>query len=524
MNAVQEELELLVDSWAAPADLAFYRGIARELYGRATPAFLALLDDESTIAIMSNAVGLLENKKPHEPRVRVSNPRRRTHGWASGHTVIEATVSDRPFLVDSITHELRRLGLEPLHVVHPIFDVGRDERGYLVRESKPPRRHREAYQLFLVHRQPETSLPAIEAAIARVLTDVKAATDDYLEMRRTVGEILAEWAGLSRKVGPTDLLQLRESIELLEWIDNKNFVFLAYRYAERIETAVGPGLRSLPGRNLGLFDDLTKDSSDNPLPHCNPPDLTALRLCSYPLITVRKSLKSSTVHRPEKIERIVIKQLDARLNVIGEHSFLGQLTSQARTTPVAQIPILRQRLQKVLELDGAPPGSHAYKQIVGIINSQPREELFWSRPDQLLRDARAIMAMRFADEVRVTVRPHPTGQGALVTVLLPRDRYNSALRQVLNYTLMETFQAASVDSQVTFGEDLEPTRVHYFLYPKVPISGVDLTTLEDRLAKLTRTWRDSYFRSGPAYSQRIQPRHSRPQPIEAAVAKRAVNW
>lgn len=44
--------------------------------------------------------------------MRVSNPRQKTHGWDSPYTTIETTISDRPFVVDSITNELKRLGLE----------------------------------------------------------------------------------------------------------------------------------------------------------------------------------------------------------------------------------------------------------------------------------------------------------------------------------------------------------------------------------------------------------------------------
>lgn len=525
MNARLEKLESLVADWVAPEELAFYQAIAQELYGKATPDFLRLLDEESAVAIMCNAVGLLENKKSHDVRVRVSNPCRRTHGWGSGYTVIEATVSDRPFLVDSISNELRRLGLELRHVVHPIFELGRDERGFLVRKSNPLGACREAYQLFLVRRQPETSLPAIEAAIARVMANVKAVTDDYLQMRRNVGNVCAELLAMAPRATPRHALELRESMQLLEWLDDKNFVFLAYRYAERIETAEGARLRSVPGRDLGLIEDLTRDSNDNPVPLCNPPDLMELRLSSYPPLVVRTSPESSTVHRSGRMTSIVIKQLDGRFKVVGEHTFLGHLTSKAAVTPVSQVPILRQSLQQVLELDGALRDSHAYEQIVGLINSQPKEALFWSRPHDLLRDVRAIMAMRFANEVRVTVRSEPTGEEALVTVLLPQECYNSALREVLRYTLMETFRAASVELRVSLGEAFEPVRFHCSLYSPGSLSEVDLKALEARLLRLTRTWRDYYYRPGRAVvSAPMQPRHSLPRPTEAAIARRAVNW
>lgn len=217
-------------------------------------------------------------------------------------------------------------------------------------------------------------------------------TDNYLEMRRTVGKVCAELLTVAQQLGHSQALEIRECMELLQWLEEDNFAFLAYRYSERDETPEGAILRSVPGRSLGTLDDLTREVADNPIPLCNPPDEKALRLCAYPFLVLDKSAKDSTAHRSSQMERIIIKQLDARLNVLGEHCFLGQLTSQGLATPVARIPILRVRLRKLLELDGALTGSHHHQQIVSLVNSLPKDELFRSPPTQLLRDIRLKLA------------------------------------------------------------------------------------------------------------------------------------
>ena len=45
--------------------------------------------------------------------------------------MVEANVEDGPFLIDSVTEELRRHGLTVREVVHPVVGVERDEDGRL---------------------------------------------------------------------------------------------------------------------------------------------------------------------------------------------------------------------------------------------------------------------------------------------------------------------------------------------------------------------------------------------------------
>ena len=61
-----------------------------------------------------------------------SCPPPRTPGWsASGRSVVEVVTDDMPFLVDSVTMELNRLGHNVHGVIHPQFSVERDITGAL---------------------------------------------------------------------------------------------------------------------------------------------------------------------------------------------------------------------------------------------------------------------------------------------------------------------------------------------------------------------------------------------------------
>src|SRR5262245_26825919 len=68
-------------------------------------------------------------REPGKPKLRVFNPTVEEHGWQSTHTIIEIVNDDMPFLVDSVTMEVKRYGLTLHLIVDPIMTVRRQSDG-----------------------------------------------------------------------------------------------------------------------------------------------------------------------------------------------------------------------------------------------------------------------------------------------------------------------------------------------------------------------------------------------------------
>ena len=156
---------------------------------------------------------------------------------------------------------------------------------------------------------------------------------------------------------------------------------------------------------------------------------------------------------------MALKILTTHGQVIGEKRFVGLFTSKGLSTPVADIPILRLKLRRVLELDKALPGSHDYKQITSIFNSIPREELFWCGAEELHNDIRTIMSLEQERGVKLTIRPDPLGRGLAAMVIMPRDRFNAEVRKNIQeylsknlplHTLIISWQWVKMKSQLRF--------------------------------------------------------------------------
>ena len=102
------------------------------LFERATSTLLECFTLSGLEALSKEAFAFLSEPAESEPpelKVRVYNPSAETHGWTVPYTVLELSLPDRPFIVDSVRAAVRRQGLEVAHLLHPILSVVRDASG-----------------------------------------------------------------------------------------------------------------------------------------------------------------------------------------------------------------------------------------------------------------------------------------------------------------------------------------------------------------------------------------------------------
>jgi glutamate dehydrogenase len=487
LDRVEEQLT----RHASDKDAQFYRELSKRLFGKATSGFLDNHDPETLAAMLRGAHKFIKKKDPDEIHVRALNPRYDVDGWDSSKTALEISMSDRPFIVDSVSNELKRMGLDIHYLVHPIFRIQRDDEGRMLKELDNDKGVPEVYELYLIEQVPDDQHDDLVQRVEAVLRDVKAATDDYKPMRKQVDELCQRLGGLAEKhQSEPQAAAIKECEEFLRWLDNHHFVFLGYREYDMLETEGVKTLQIHQDSGLGILRDSSGSPFESPVPFEQVSANLKERVTGGPPVIVTKANRESTVHRPVKLDYIGLKKFDDDLNLIGEVRFLGLFTSSALTTPVQDIPILRRRLEEVLKRDEAIAGSHDFKQIGSIFNSMPREELFWSEAENLHQDIRTIMTMQQEHDVRLTLRPDPLYRGALVMVIMPRDRFNTEVRHRVQAHLAETFQADHVDYQLSMGEDEEQVRFHFFLTTDVELSSVDMHELESRVVDMTRTWND----------------------------------
>jgi glutamate dehydrogenase len=458
------------------------------LFAKTDADFLEQFDVDSLIAISQHGLKFIQHRQGDEILLRVYNPSFQADGWEAPFTVIELCLVDRPFIVDSLKAELKRQGCELVHLLHPILGIERNESGKLTHISKDASL-REAYELFFIQVLPQERLEPLQRALYDVLYDVVLATRDYTNLKQKALEV-SDYLNHLPPSHSRQQEELSEAATFLKWLADDNYVFLGYREYDLIDYQGVPSLQINQGSGLGIFVKTNNSAYTKPVPISQIPDGLRERVTGGRILIVTKTNSESTVHRPARMDYIGIKKINESGEIAGEKRFVGLFTSKGLSTPVADIPILRLKLRRVLELDSAMPGSHDYKQITSIFNSIPREELFWLDATELHQDIRTIMSLEKERGVRLTIRPDPLGRGLAAMVIMPRDHFNAEVRKHIQDYLEEKLAATHTDYQLAMGEDESQLRFHFFFTTEKSYLDVDPLPLEADILELTRTWDD----------------------------------
>ena len=444
---------------------------------------------------------LARRRPPGEPKVRVYNPRLERHGWQSTHTIVEIVTDDMPFLVDSVRMVLNGRGLTSHLVVHPVMRIhrGEDTRidAVLSHDGESEGSVVEALIHVEVDRQTEQeTLDALAAEVRSALGDVRATVEDWEAMRDALRRSISD---LQSSPPPVEPGELDEARAFLEWIEDNHFTFLgygAYRAGKdgsdkRLSPEPGAGLgllRDAGGRASEAFSNLPPPRSGGPTRGSGPPHDGEKR---HPeLLVLTRASARSTVHRPSYLDYVGIRQFDEEGRVIGERRFLGLYTSAAYNRVPRDIPLLRRKASEAIERAGHPPNSHDAKALQNIIDTFPRELLFQIPAGELFEISLGILHLQERQRIRLFVHPDRFGRFYSCIVYVPRDRFSTQVRLVIQGILEETFGGVDTELTVHLSESvLARLYIVIRIDPRRPTS-YDVAELEQRVHAVSRTWAD----------------------------------
>ncbi|GED21748.1 NAD-glutamate dehydrogenase [Halomonas halmophila] len=428
---------------------------------------------------------------PDAPKVRVLNPDFEEHGWQSTHTFIAVLHEDMPFLVDSVRVELNRRGMT-IHAIHnAVLAAGRDDEHRLTRVVNPEEADaadsRESLIAIEIDRHSNPAdLEAIEHSLQEVLHEVRTAVGDFDPMRDQVRAAIAELEAM--RPSQIDAQDQREAIEFLNWVLEDNFTFLGYDEYAVIEDQGRPRLDKVENSELGVFrldspryqerirTDLGVQGDQYvPLPQ---------------LMSFAKSAYHSRIHRPTYPDYISIDRYDEQGRVIGERRLLGMFTATVYNESPRNVPILRRKLQAVMDIAGFSSKGHNGKQLLQILEVYPRDDLFQIDTDELAQTALGILDIRERRRVRLFIREDTFGKFYSCLVFVPRDVFSTELRVRLQALLCEELDATSGDFNTYLSESVL-ARIQFILrFNGDTPSDYDIKRIEEKLAKLARNWRD----------------------------------
>lgn len=465
------------------------------------------LADRDPVDVFGAAVShyrLAENRPQGTANVRVHTPTVEENGWTCSHTVVEVVTDDMPFLVDSVTNELTRQGRGIHVVIHPQVVVRRDLTGKLIEVlpalpagDLPHDAHVESWIHVETDRETDRAdLKQISADLLRVLSDVREAVEDWEKMRGAAARIADE---LPAEPAPGDMAgaEVEEARELLRWLSDDHFTFLGFReYQLRDDDT----LAAVPGTGLGILRSDPQHAEDDQHPVSPsferlPADARA-KAREHKLLVLTKANSRATVHRPSYLDYVGVKKFDADGNVVGERRFLGLFSSAAYTESVRRVPVIRRKVDEVLQLAGFSPNSHDGRDLLQILETYPRDELFQTPPAELQSIVTSVLYLQERRRLRLYLRQDEYGRYYSALVYLPRDRYTTGVRLRIIDILKEELGGISVDFTAWNTESIL-SRLHFVV--RVPpgtvlpeLSDAAKERIEARLVEAARSWADAF--------------------------------
>ena len=391
--------------------------------------------------------------------------------------LLEVVGPDIPFLVDSILAECVDHGAQIASVFHPVL----------------PGEGAASKSLIQVHLLGLTLAEAdrLKQDVEDILKDLQIVVNDHQSMRARMQAERDRLAALTH----LDTDEQAEATAFLDWLSNEHFVFLGARTYEFEVGSDGRFIREEPtmveGSNLGLLrnEDLNVLSRG-----AEPTVLTGsaqdFLQMPQPLI-VAKSTLVSRIHRRVRADYVGVKHYDDKGRVVGETRFLGLFTAEAYDETARSVPLIRRRVAKVREAIGVPAGGHAWKTLSNILETWPRDELLQTDIETLAPMARGVLHLQERPRTRLFVRRDRFGRFVSAIVYIPRDAYDSDLRQRMVSLLEDAFQARLLNFEPRFSQE-RLVRVLFQLELEPGSPSPDTDDLERRIASLSVRWQDAF--------------------------------
>ena len=417
----------------------------------------------------------------------------------SSGTRILVLQNDMPFLVDSIRQALTRCSVIIKYINNSVLCSERNARG-----SKSPGKlsiiplsvtegsTREALICLDCVRLTANESKLAEKEVRETLKHVAAAVKDYPAMSKQMLRVRAALKK-SAAIVPASRTSHNDSLEFISWMLDDHFTFLGYeKYC--INRKTGSPSIELQGKSpLGVskfktgikpkvkLSDLSMGARDL---------ILKKKICNF-----AKSGTRSKVHRPAYCDYVLIKEFDSNGEVSVEHRFLGLYTSSVYFQEVLEIPLLRRKVQAVLELSGFAQNGHNIKDLLQVINVFPRDELFQISRSQLLHTSTEIARIQGLRTSRLFIRRDLYGNFFSCLAYVPKDTFTTKVRLIIQKLLQLRLQAEEVEF-TTYSSESAFTRIHLiFRVPRIEQVIYDASVIETEMVSLIKPWEEHFSKA-----------------------------
>jgi glutamate dehydrogenase len=447
-------------------------GFFQALYRNAAAEDIDRFQPDALVALARLVHAHAQKHAPAQSLVELCESHEISPAYSTVESILIAVNDDMPFLFDSLVGEITSQGLRPRAVFHPIVTLNGQATSIIVLIVDPVIGE-------------ERRRAVIEGATA-VLGQVRVAVRDWHMMTTRLHESIDRLKAHPPQINP---VELAEDIAFLEWLSANHFTMLGCRDYVFVGKN-GGRLDPMTGSGLGvLADDDARVLRRGPDRGRLTAEVRAFLTMPSPLI-ITKSSERSCVHRRVHMDYVGVKIFDENGALLGERRFVGLFTSGVYSSQPGEIPLLRRKVSHVIECAGLPANSHDSKALTHILDNFPRDELFQISADDLFATAMGILKLGERPKVKLFARFDRFDRFVSILAFVPRDRYDTVVRERIHALLARAFDGRISASTPTI-DDSPLARVHYIVgRNEGERPAVNIHELERQVRAAIRTWDD----------------------------------
>ncbi|KAF1005217.1 MAG: NAD-specific glutamate dehydrogenase [Luteibacter sp.] len=446
-------------------------------FERIAPADYVLHTPERWAALIADLLAFARERSAGQAKLRVYNP-----GVSGSRAVIEVVTDDMPFLVDTVS--MVAAAHADIHaIVHPVVPVVRSAAGVL--ESMGSGDKTESVMRFEIDRLDDNQLDTLRTQLETALSDVREAVSDWKDMRGRMVQVADD---LEKRALPYTAEEVREATEFLRWVADDHFTFMGYREYEVAAEGDDEVLKTVDGSDLGILRAAERSLAPRSLRTLVASELP--RSGSTDAIILTKTNARSPIHRAGYMDYIGVLKFDDKGRPVAEQRFLGLFSSNAYMAHPQHVPLVRDKCEAVMARSGLKRDSYSGKSLRHILDTLPRDELFQCSTDELFALSIGLLELAQRTRTRLFIRRDSYGRFFSCLVYIPRDRFNTSVRERVEGVLREAFHGEHVDSAVLMGE-AALVRLHVVVRPRIGDQPVyDAVAMEAQIASIARNWYD----------------------------------
>ncbi len=475
------------------ADLKLF---VNRFYASSPKSELAKYSSEELLDAAIQAWGFLGQRNGPAPKIESIQQEPEEGNSRTVATKIYILVNDMPFIVDSIRQAINRCGINIRTVNNTVVQVKRGARsseqaGQLtsIKASSTKGYRGEALCCVTCGLVSEALFKEVEKELRETLKLVAASVKDYQPICQRAKDIKQQLIKNADSL-PVSSNELKESCEFIDWLLGNHFTFLGYEEYRIKKLKSGSVIELQKDSTLGISkykSGLKQQVQLKSLPKGTADVILKKQICGF-----AKSTNKSKVHRSVHLDYVLLKEFDSKGNLSIEHRFVGLYTSSVYYQTALDIPLIREKVNSVLAQSGFSPNGHNIKDLLQVINVFPRDELFQISLEQLFTTALEITQIQETRTSKIFIRKDSYGKFFSCLVYMPRDIYNTRVRQQIQAFLKRELAGTEIEFNTYLSESML-ARIHFVLHsPTIQNIKFDQAKLEAQMVELIKPW-DDYF-------------------------------